>query len=71
MTKIVTISKHAATATTVIVVNGELMTCVNTPDASVPSKLISSPNCDATTKRSAPIAIRRLPAGDEFIQPPA
>lgn len=66
ITKIVTTSKQAATARAVIVVNGET-TCENIPLLSAEPPPIPSPK---SSPNSAPIAIRRLPAGDEFMQPP-
>lgn len=72
ITNIVTISMQAATAidviAAVVVVNREkkllALPSPGTPIDLPPTRL-SSPNCC-----SAPTAMRRLPAGDAFIQPP-
>lgn len=74
MTKMVTISRQAATAKAVIVVNGDT-TCANTPPpvesrTPLPSPVASAPPNSSLPPNSAPVAMRRLPAGDEFMQPP-
>lgn len=67
MTNMVTTNKQAATAIDVIAVNAEPK-CENTP---VDSWLLPISASSATADIcSAPFAMRRLPAGDEFMQPP-
>lgn len=67
ITNIVTTSKQAATAIDVIVVNADPK-CESRPVASLlPPIMASSATEDSC---SAPLAIRRFPAGDAFMHPP-
>lgn len=67
MTKMVTTSRQAATASAVMVANGEA-TCENSPLASTEAPPSSSPKSSGDNCWSP--AMRLLPAGDEFMQPP-
>lgn len=69
MTNMVTTSKQAATAIDVIVVKAEPK-CDNKPVESLPLPIRASSATDDSCCCSAPLAIRRLPAGDELMQPP-
>lgn len=66
----VTTSKQAATAIDVIVVKADPK-CDNKPVDSLPLPAIKASSATGDSCCSAPLAMRRLPAGDEFIQPPA
>lgn len=66
----VTISKQAATESAVMVVNGEATRENNPKDSSFSSTSPKPAAKSSLSCCSAPTAMRRFPAGDEFMQPP-
>lgn len=68
MTNMVTTNRQAATAIDVIAVKAEPK-CDIKPVESLPPPMRASSATDDSCC-SAPLAIRRLPAGDAFMQPP-
>lgn len=69
MTKMVTTSRHAATVSAVMVANGEA-TCEKSEVASTEAPPSSSPKSSFNGDNCWSPAMRLLPAGDEFMQPP-
>lgn len=69
MTNMVTTSRQAATAIDVIAVKADPK-CDSKPVESLPLPIRASSATDDSCCCSAPLAMRRLPAGDALIQPP-